>query len=180
MYFCYWCDCLSSFFQFSLFNHLWARIRSKWWYIEYGKMGTELRSMRHTWHTKYLRFSVWNLLCIFWPWGMFSFFCFNVSFFSVFGIVGTWGLEQWPVLFHCVFENCLFTLTVVCSSFPELLFLSCTRVKCVSNVSYMFSKYLWNKWMFLLFYVILNCELWDLSVLPPSTMYTFKVCQVTE
>ena len=38
----------SSFFQFSLFNHLWARIKSKWWYTEYGKVGTELRWMRHT------------------------------------------------------------------------------------------------------------------------------------
>ena len=63
------------------------------------------------------------------------------------------------VLYHCPFENCLFTVTVVCSSFIELLFLSCIRVKCLSDVSYMFSKYLWNKPMFLLFYVILNCEL---------------------
>lgn len=48
IYFCIGVTVFSSFFQFSLFNHLWARIKSKWWYTEYGKMGTELRWMRHT------------------------------------------------------------------------------------------------------------------------------------
>lgn len=97
----------SSFFQFSLFNHLWARIKSKWWYTEYGKVGTELRWMRHTWHTKYLSFSVWNLLYIFWPWGMFFFFCFNFSFLSVWEVcTGFWssGPFRFTVTLRTVFS----------------------------------------------------------------------------